>query len=84
MAIFFLLLQIEGRNRITFEKALEIETQTRGQSQQTLWYEERQWRLTASRFGEICKSGPARDMQKLCSSLFTYKDLCNVAICHGK
>ena len=33
--------------------AERIEKETRGQSRNSYWFEAREWRLTASRFGEI-------------------------------
>ncbi|KAG5891793.1 hypothetical protein JTB14_006186 [Gonioctena quinquepunctata] len=39
----------------TIEDQKRIEVTTQGQSENPKWYEERKYRLTASRFGEICK-----------------------------
>ncbi|CAH1110752.1 unnamed protein product [Psylliodes chrysocephalus] len=41
--------------QVTPETAVEIEKSTRGQTENPKWFEERQSRLTASTFGEICK-----------------------------
>ncbi|CAC5382306.1 unnamed protein product [Mytilus coruscus] len=38
------------------KRANKIEQMTRGQSVSSAWYQAREWRLTASRFGEICKA----------------------------
>jgi len=40
---------------ITQEAADKIQIETKQQSQSQLWYKERQWRVTASYFGEVCK-----------------------------
>ena len=41
---------------VTLEQAEKIEKLTRDQSASKLWIEERKWRLTASRFGDIVKA----------------------------
>jgi len=47
-----------------------IEKKTRGQAKNPRWKAEREWRLTASSFGEICKMTEKRDTQKLAQNLF--------------
>ena len=46
-----------------------VEERTRGQASSKLWFAERQWRMTASRFGEIFKATHRRIKGKLCQSL---------------
>ena len=49
------------------------------------WGEERKWRLTASRFGEIVKITARRDLEKLCESLYNPRNLNHVpAVRHGQ
>uniref|UniRef100_T1JBV9 SAP domain-containing protein n=1 Tax=Strigamia maritima TaxID=126957 RepID=T1JBV9_STRMM len=47
---------------------LEIEKKTRKQANSSAWFQQRLWRITASRFGEICKLTKRRNMTKLCRS----------------
>ena len=54
------------------------------QSKSNLWHIERQWRLTASKFGEICKATESKDLELLCQSLFDPPKLANAAVNHGK
>jgi hypothetical protein len=48
-------LQVEERNKVTEEEAKELEKATRGQSTNSKWREEREWRITASRYCIINK-----------------------------
>lgn len=64
---------------------MEIEESTRLQSSNKLWFAERRWRLTASRFGDICQITHRRNISKLCKSLLgNSANLRNEAILHGK
>ena len=70
---------------MTEEQAAKIEKETRGQINNPRWKDERQWRLTASRFGEICRSTPARDFDKLAEEIYNPPNIDHVpAICHGR
>ncbi|XP_056017128.1 uncharacterized protein LOC125680616 isoform X2 [Ostrea edulis] len=60
-----------------------IEIATRGQDKNPRWFQERMWRLTASRFSEICKSTCRRNTTKRCNSLLN-SNLQSQAILHGK
>jgi hypothetical protein len=62
----------------------ELEKKTRKQADCKRWKEERLWRITASRFGEVCKLTARRNMNKLCNSFMKTSRLCNKAIIHGK
>lgn len=46
--------------------------------------EERKWRLTASKFGEICHLTEARDLEKFCKTLLNPDPLNTAAIVHGR
>ena len=72
------------KNKVTKERAQEIEEETRNQAQSRVWFTERQMRLTSSTFGDICKATERRDYWKLCKSLFDCKPLNLPAITHGK
>ena len=48
--------QVDKCIRVDSVKAATIEKETKLQSKNVLWHKERQWRLTASKFGEICKA----------------------------
>lgn len=56
---------------------------TRGQAGNKLWKEERTKRITASKFGEICKAGERRDKSLLASSIIMPKIIKTAAIMHG-
>ena len=71
--------------KVSEAEASAIEIQTRKQSHSSKWLSERELRLTASRFGEICTIGPNRDMELLCKSIHTPPDLSRVpAVRHGQ
>ena len=70
---------------MTEEKAARIVKQTPGQISNPRWKEERKLRLTASRFGEICKATDARDMEKLANDIYNPPNLDHIpAIKHGR
>lgn len=69
---------------ITTEEVAEIEKETRGQATSRKWHETRTYRLTASRFGEICKSTERRNKQALADSYTVIKDLNAPALRHGR
>ena len=62
-----------------------LEKATRGQASNPRWKVERQYRLTASTFGDICTAGPNRDMGQLAHDIFYPRNLDKVpAIKHGR
>ena len=63
---------------------MKLEKATQQQAENKLWHSERQWRLTASKFGEICKATDLRDVNLLCESIFNPPELNNFAVNHGK
>ena len=64
------------------EKALEIEKNTRKQSGCSAWYQERAFRITASRFGEVCsRKAPVND--KFLHSLFSSSKVQTQAMKYG-
>lgn len=69
---------------MTPKKTLTIEINTRNQRLNPIWFEERQWRLTASRFGEICKATERRNMDKLCESLYSPSVFQTASVGHGQ
>ena len=71
------------RNDEGQKDARRIEEQTRGQSGNHLWDEEREWRLTASRFGAICKATERRNMLILAKSILKPPKLKGDAVLHG-
>ena len=48
------------------------------------WFNERKFRLTASKFGEILKCTERRDLTKFCEDIFNPPSLSTPAIVHGK
>ena len=70
--------------KVSTQEAANIEAKTRTQSGSVQWKTERQWRLTASHFGEIISVTERRDMAKFCQSMHDPKNLNKVpAIRHG-
>ena len=61
-----------------------IEEATRKQSCSSLWFEHRKYRITASRFAEICKATQRRDMAKLCQSIVSSNRITTAAVIHGQ
>ena len=57
-----------NRVNVTPGQAIAIEAKTRGQSGCSSWYEERQWRITASFFGRVCKHSPSTSPFSLVNS----------------
>ena len=49
-----------------------------------MWYNERQWRITASRFGEISRITSRRNVKKLCETIVKPKNINTPAILHEK
>ena len=64
------------------EKALEIEKNTRSQSNCSAWYQERAFRITASRFGEVVsRKAPVND--RFLHSLFSSTKVLTEAMKYG-
>lgn len=70
--------------KVTRQQAADIEFQTRGQAASTVWFIERQWRLTSSRFGEVIRMTERRDTAKFCKSLVGDVSIASPALTHGK
>lgn len=70
--------------QVTSDEARSIAAITQSQAKSDVWHEERQWRLTSSRFGEIARCTGRRDYNKLCANLFTPPELCTRPILHGR
>lgn len=75
---------VEDAVKVTEAQAVEIEASTRQQAQSSKWFQTRKWRLTASRFGDICNMTNRRNKEKLCKSLVTNMNLTNPAVIHGR
>jgi putative phage-type endonuclease len=69
---------------LTKEEATDLERATAGQSNSKLWHSERKWRVTSSRFGEITKITPRRNVEKLCQSIVCPRQLAVPSVVHGK
>ena len=54
---------------ISQEEADKIRTETTQQSESQLWYKERQWRVTASYFGEVCKMHKSTSPNRLANTI---------------
>ena len=66
------------------EEANKIEVKTQDQAGSYKWKEEREWRLTASKFGEICRATELRDMAKLAKTILNPPHLTGEAVCYGR
>ncbi len=67
------------------DKAADIERQTRGQSKNPHWKDERQGHLTASKFGKICQATDGRDLDQMAMGIYDAPALDNIpAIWHGQ
>ena len=70
--------------QVTSDEARRIATISQSQAKSDVWHEERQWRLTSSRFGEIAHCTGRRDYKKLCASLLNPQKLFTRPILHGR
>ena len=69
---------------MTDEDIVAVEVSTRGQADNKAWQEARQYHITSSRFGAICKATDKRDMHKLAQDLITPHPLNTAPILHGR
>ncbi len=75
---------MDKANKITEREAKLLELKTRSQSASDLWHSERKTRITASRFGQVCKASTARTFDVLCQALYDPTALSVPPIVHGK
>jgi len=68
---------------IDIETITKIELQTRSQADSKQWMDERCKRMTASKFGTICKATERRDKGALAQSLCERKSIRTAATQHG-
>ena len=69
--------------KVSGQEAQKIEVATRAQGG-SAWQRQREWRLTASHFGDICKMTENRDVESFCESMYSPKDLSHIpSIRHG-
>ena len=66
------------------EQATQIEQDTRGQAVVGLWHAERTKRMTASRFGKICKLTKRTDADKSARGLQQAKTISAASLEHGR
>ncbi|XP_071093600.1 uncharacterized protein [Haliotis cracherodii] len=69
--------------KVSGESAKDIEAATKDKSRSPGWHTERNWRLTASRFGEVTKITNRRN-KKLCKPIVSTKILSCKPVIHGK
>ena len=71
--------------KVTEEQAAKIERETRGQFQNPRWKEERKPRITASRFGDICRAAKSRNLSQLAQDIYDPPNLNGIpSIEHGR
>ncbi|XP_069117170.1 uncharacterized protein [Argopecten irradians] len=75
---------VDKATKISEEDAKSLESHTKSQAKCKKWLEEREWRLTASRFGDITHATCRRNMDKLCKSLVSTKCFHKNSTEHGK
>lgn len=75
---------IDEAQKVSGRDIARIEYTTRKQNLSKNWHREREWRLTASRFGDICRATDRRNKLKLCASIFTPVKLKTPAVLHGQ
>ncbi|XP_062603717.1 uncharacterized protein LOC134265512 [Saccostrea cucullata] len=75
---------VDDSIKVTESDVVRIEESTRQQSASQIWFIERKWRLTASKFGEICKATSRRNTKKLCAALLSDVQINSEALRHGK
>lgn len=68
----------------TLEEKNEIERETRGQNANPLWFQHRQFRITASNFGKICKMKQATNPSTFIKNLLSNKFTGNAATRYGQ
>jgi hypothetical protein len=73
-----------GISDISKNERDSIEQQTRGQSKNERWFEEREIRLQSSNFGRICKATDRTDFGKLACSYLKTTKIRSDAILHGQ
>ncbi|KAG5865666.1 hypothetical protein JTB14_001370 [Gonioctena quinquepunctata] len=73
----------EGNTR-NLDELLDIERETRNQSECPLWFEERHKRITASFFGKVVKASQNSTLEKLALKIITQPKVTSEPISHGK
>ncbi len=66
------------------DDVIRIEQETQRKAASSVWKGARNWWLTASCFGEICKATNKRDMTSLAAQIFSPPQLMSDAINHGR
>jgi putative phage-type endonuclease len=69
---------------VTVAEAKIIEEETRAQSACKKWHTEREWRITASMFGDIVKATDRRELELLALTILSPPKLSSPAITHGR
>jgi len=71
---------------ISQETAEKIQMNTAQQSQSAAWYNERQWRITASYFGQVCKMRKSTSPVRLATTITSQcqKQFVSIACSWGK
>ena len=75
---------VDNALSVTEADIKDIASKTTKQSASKQWYHHRRWRITASRFGEICKMTDRRNKKKLCQSFVAHSNLKSKAVIHGR
>ncbi|KAJ8964298.1 hypothetical protein NQ317_000094 [Molorchus minor] len=76
--------KLETILRKTPEEIIKVEQDTRGQSSNPLWHQERTFRITASNFGRICKLKTTTKPDVLVKNLLYNKFIGNSATKYGQ
>ncbi|KAK6171830.1 hypothetical protein SNE40_018256 [Patella caerulea] len=74
---------VDSYFQIKEAKAIKLEACTRRQSLCSKWHDAREWRLTASRFGDVTHMTARRNVDKLCDSICFPPVLSGPPVIHG-
>ncbi|KAG5870298.1 hypothetical protein JTB14_018095 [Gonioctena quinquepunctata] len=80
----FCLAAKEKEYKKSLDELLDIERETRNQSECPLWFEERHKRITASFFGKVVKASQNSTLEKLALKIITQPKVTSEPISHGK
>ncbi|XP_050388704.1 uncharacterized protein LOC126807882 [Patella vulgata] len=74
---------VDSYFQIKEAEAIKLEAATRRQSLCLKWHDAREWRLTASRFGDVMHMTARRNIDKLCESICFPPVLSGPPVIHG-
>lgn len=79
----FLEYWVDRGNFVTESEAENLQKETVDQRTSNLWFDARQWRVTASHFGDILHATDRRNMLKLAENIFSQNPIHSAPVLHG-